>query len=377
MTSADADTAGLAHFVRLEPLPFDSLNGVAGDDLFAALAAFRLQAGEILAHGAGFARPVVFGGRREDWLPVCREALKATDPHGFFATSFRAYRVHAKDCPQGLFTGYYEPEAEGSRLPGADYLVPIYRKPPDLLAFSADEEQTTGLKYGRRINNVPQPYLERKAIEQGALAGQGLELCWLKSWVEAFFIHIQGSGRVRLPDGKTLRLSYAAKSGLPYTGVGGVLADRGILTRETMSMQTVKAWMAANPGEARDLTWLNKSFVFFREIAVEDETLGAVGAARVNLTPLRSMAVDRSSWMFGTPFWIETSYPPEAGRSPSSLSRLMIAQDTGSAIKGVVRGDFYWGWGEEAALIAGHMKSAGRMTVLLPLAVCDRLGLPR
>ena len=140
-------------------------------------------------------------------------------------------------------------------------------------------------------------------------------------------------------------------------------------------MQTVKAWMAAHPEQARELMWLNKSYVFFREIDVPDEGLGAVGAAQVNLTPHRSMAVDRANWMFGTPMWIETSFPPEAQQADSRLHRLMIAQDTGSAIKGFVRGDFYWGWGGDAALIAGHMKSEGRMTVLLPHAVCAQLGL--
>lgn len=342
-----------------------------------ALAAFQRQAREIIDGGAGFSRLVLFGGRREDWLPVCAQALASTDPRHFFTSGFRPYRVIARDRPEGLFTGYYEPEAEGSLAAGEGFPVPVYRRPPDLVAFSEEEERATGLKYGRREGSRALPYHDRKAIESGALAGRGLELCWLKSWVDAFFIHIQGSGRVRLPDGKALRLSYAAKTGLPYTGVGGVLAERGILTRETMSMQTVKAWMADHPDDARELMWLNRSFVFFREIAVDDESLGAVGAARVNLTPLRSMAVDRANWMFGTPFWIETRYPPEAGRKDPVIARLMIAQDTGSAIKGFVRGDFYWGWGDDAALVAGHMKSPGVMTALLPHAVAESLGLPR
>jgi len=375
-TSADTAVSSLKQ-VRLEPATFASLPGFSGDDLATPLAAFQRQAREIIEAGAGFSRLVLFGGRREDWLPVCRAALQAADPRAFFTSAFQPYQVQAGDRPEGLFTGYYEPEADGSREPGPGYPVAIYRKPADLVAFSDEEEKATGLKYGRRENGRALPYHDRKTIEQGALAGKGLELCWLRSWVEAFFIHIQGSGRVRLPDGKAMRLSYAAKTGLPYTGVGGVLADRGILTRETMSMQTVKAWMAEHPEEARDLMWLNRSFVFFREIAVEDESLGAVGAARVNLTPLRSMAVDRANWMFGTPFWVETSYPPEARHSEPAIHRMMIGQDTGSAIKGFIRGDFYWGWGSDAELIAGHMKSPGRMTALLPHAVAASLGLPR
>lgn len=376
-TSADEASSAALKRVRLEPVSFSSLHGIGKDDLGASLAAFRRQAREIIDGGAGFSRLVLFGGRRDDWLPACNAALAATDAQTFFATQFQPYRVHAHDRPDGLFTGYYEPEADGSREARAGYDVPVYRKPDDLVPFTEAEEQKTGLKYGRRVNGVAAPYITRREIEEGALKGRGLELCYLRSWVDAFFIHIQGSGRVRLPDGTSLRLSYAAKSGLPYTSIGAVLADRGVIAREKMSMQTLRTWMAAHPHEARKLMWENRSFVFFREIAVDDETLGAVGAARVHLTPHRSLAVDRANWMFGTPFWIETHYPPEAKREDHGLSRLMIAQDTGSAIKGFVRGDFYWGWGSEAELIAGHMKSPGRMTALLPHAVAASLGLPR
>ncbi|MBL8791681.1 MAG: MltA domain-containing protein [Rhizobiales bacterium] len=377
MTTSADDGGSNLNQVRLEPVAFSSLHGLSGDDLSAGLAAFRRQAHEIITTGAAFSRLVLLGGRRDDWLPVCRAALGAGDPLQFFTTHFRPYRVHASDRPEGLFTGYYEPEAAGSRVAGGDYGVPVYGKPDDLVPFTEAEERQTGLTYGRRIHGKAQPYFTRQEIESGALAGRGLELCYLKDRVDAFFIQIQGSGRVRLPDGSSLRLSYAAKSGLPYTGIGGVLVERGVISRENMSMQTLRAWMAAHPQEARELMWLNRSFVFFREIAVEDESLGAVGAARVNLTPHRSMAVDRAKWMFGTPFWVETQFPPEARRDDPRLSRLMIGQDTGSAIKGFVRGDFYWGWGEDAALIAGHMKSPGRMTALLPHDVAASLGLPR
>jgi membrane-bound lytic murein transglycosylase A len=374
MTWGDKMTKSQVH---LEPVAFHALAGLPDDDLAASLQAFRRQAQEIIDGGAAFSRLVVFGGRREDWLPTCRLALSATSPVQFFAQAFRPYLVHDRSRPEGLFTGYYEPEAEGSQHSTPEYPVALYRKPADLVAFTAEEERETGLKYGRRVEGRAWPYHDRRAIEAGALAGLGLEICWLKSWAEAFFIHIQGSGRVRLPDGSSLRLSYAAKTGLPYTSIGAVLAEQGEIARDALSMQSLKAWMAENPSRARQLMWQNRSFVFFREIAVQDESLGAIGAARVNLHPGRSMAVDRSNWMFGTPCWVETAFPPEATRTPDRLARLMIAQDTGSAIKGFARGDFYWGWGEEAARIAGHMKSQGRMTVLLPHAVADGLGLQR
>ena len=203
--------------------------------------------------------------------------------------------------------------------------------------------------------------------------GRGLEICYLESWVDAFFMQVQGSGRIILPGGKVLRLSYAAKNGQPYTGIGSILLARGVGTKETMSMQFLRNWMADNPHEARALVWHNNSFVFFREVPVDDPQLGAIGAGKVNLTPLRSLAVDRSHWMFGTPLFIETHEPPEAAQVAVSFRHLMIAQDTGTAIKGVIRGDVYWGWGERAALNAGHMKSKGSMVALLPHEFAARL----
>jgi membrane-bound lytic murein transglycosylase A len=180
---------------------------------------------------------------------------------------------------------------------------------------------------------------------------------------------------VRLPDGSDMRLSYAAKSGLPYTGIGGVLVSRGILTKQTNSMQAIRAWMAQNPQAARALMWENKSFVFFRKAAMADSSLGALGAQQVQLTPQRSLAVDRSQWLFGTPIWIDTILPPQARQGAVPWRRLMIAQDTGSAIKGLARGDVYWGWGPAAEAIAGHMKSPAQMIVLLPKLVTDSLGI--
>ncbi|MCA0431923.1 MAG: MltA domain-containing protein [Proteobacteria bacterium] len=359
----------------LRRVAFSELAGWRNQDHALALEAFQRSAREIVENGSGFRREAMLGGRREAWLPVCEAAKTAMDARQFFESHFAPCRVEDLQRPEGLFTGYFEPELSGSRQEAPGFNVPVYRKPDDLVAFSTAEESQLGLRYGRRINGVAAPYALRQDIEGGALAGRGLEICLVDSWVDAFFMHIQGNGRIRLTDGSTIRLSYAAKTGHPYTGIGGVLAERGILSRETMSMQTVKAWMADHPAEARQLMWLNKSYVFFQETAIEDQLLGAVGAAKVNLTPLHSMAIDRSIWMFGTPFWIETTYPKEARPQGEAIARLMIGQDTGSAIRGAVRGDFYWGWGEDAALVAGHMKSPGSMTVLLPHAVARNLEL--
>jgi membrane-bound lytic murein transglycosylase A len=172
-----------------------------------------------------------------------------------------------------------------------------------------------------------------------------------------------------------MRLSYAAKSGQAYTGIGGLLVERGVLTREDMSMQSIRTWMRQHPYEARQLMWENKSFVFFREVQLEDPTLGALGAQKVQLTPGRSLAVDRTYWMFGTPVWLETTVPFPAAGKPPTFNGLLIAQDTGTAIRGRARGDVFWGFGADAAEVAGRMKSPGNMTVLLPNSAAKRLRL--
>ena len=357
----------------LERVKFQDIKGWAEDSLAPALAAFQRSALEILANGQGFKREARLGGTREDWLPICTAALKATDARSFFEAHFSALRLHDAERPEGLFTGYYEPETQGSLKQSRNYPVPIYSKPEDLVTFSEEERTASGLSYGRRKNGKPVGYSTRKQIEEGALAGKGLEICFVKSWVDAFFIHVQGSGRVVLDDGQVLRLSYAAKNGQNYTSIGGLLLARGIGTPQTMSMQLLREWMAENPPQMRELLWSNNSFVFFRVTEIEDQHLGAIGAAKVSLTPLRSLAVDRSNWMFGTPLFIDTQAPPEAKNGPVPFRYLMIAQDTGTAIRGLIRGDVYWGWGETAAHNAGHMKSRGAMTALLPKALTQRL----
>jgi membrane-bound lytic murein transglycosylase A len=357
----------------LHAVPFDKMVGWAADDHAAALAAFQRSCQEIIATGHGFERHVRFGGTRAEWLAVCKKAAKAKNPRHYFETEFTALAVADPMRPEGLFTGYYEPEAEGSRKPGNGFDVPIFRKPPDLVGLDEKTEKHLGLKYGRMVAGKASGYFTRREIEEGALKSQGLELVWLKSWVDAFFIHVQGSGRIRFSDGSFMRLAYGAKTGQPYTGIGGLLVERGVLTKDNMSMQALRKWMGENPSSARELMWENKSFIFFREVKVDDVTLGAPGAQKVSLTPLRSLAVDRSLWMFGTPIWLDAEVPSGTSSQMQSFRHLMVAQDTGTAIKGYARGDVYWGWGDNAAGIAGQMKSAGTMTVLLPRRLARRL----
>lgn len=359
----------------LRPVAFSELDGWAEHDHASALKAFRRSCEEIIESGNAFSRPVAFGGIREAWLPLCREALKAQSARVFFEKHFRPWRVVDPARPGGLFTGYYEPEVEGSRKMSDEFCVPLYRPPADLTRFSAEEREISGLSFGRLVEGSPQAYFTRREIESGALAGRGLELVWLRDWADAFFIHVQGSGRVRLAEGGLLRLTYAAKSGLPYTSIGALLAERGEIPHSELSMQAIRRWMAAHADRARSLMWENRSFIFFREVELEDPCLGALGAQQVQLTPRRSIAVDRSIWMFGTPIWLDTMVPAGQEGVMTEFRQLLIAQDTGSAITGAARGDVYWGHGEAAASIAGPMKSTGTMTVLLPDAVTNSLGL--
>lgn len=361
----------------LSLIDFGLLQGWQEHDHDEAREVFRRSCREMLEQGSGFRRPVRFGGSPSSWRSACLGAFEAGNARGYFEHAFRAYRVRDDDRPGGLFTGYYEPEVGGSRRRSPQFHVPVYRRPADLVAFRDGEEAGTGLAYGRLIDGKPSPYLTRREIEQGALDGMGLEIVWLRDWADAFFIQIQGSGRVRLAEGGTLRLSYAAKSGLPYTAIGARLVKRGLFAPEAMSMQTIRGWMAQHPGEARALMWENESFVFFREVDLEDPALGALGAQHVQLTPRRSLAVDRSLWMFGTPVWLDTQAPMDATGGSEPFRQLLVAQDTGSAIKGLARGDVYWGFGDAAGAIAGPMKSTGSMAVLLPIDVAEELGLPR
>lgn len=355
---------------------FDELQGWAVHKHEQALEAFRRSATEIIEAASGFSRSVRFGGTRDSWVRTCQASFAAQDPRCFFESSFRPYRVEDAKRPEGLFTGYFEPEVSGSpvRRPGFD--VPVYRKPDDLVSVPEADRATIGVSFGRVINGMIQPYFTRRDIEQGALSGHGLEIVWLRHWADAFFMQVQGSGRVRLEDGRVIRLTYDGKNGLPYTSIGALLIDEGIIPREAMSMQAIRRWMSSHPEKARDLMWRNESFVFFREVKLEHPALGALGAQHVQLTPRHSLAVDRSLWMFGTPVWLDTAFPADETGGTEPFRQLMIAQDTGTAIKGLARGDVYWGTGEEAALIAGHMKSPGAMTVLLPHEVAEELGLP-
>jgi len=212
------------------------------------------------------------------------------------------------------------------------------------------------------------PYYDRAEIEDGAIAGRGLEICWLKEQTDLLFSQIQGSARVSLDDGSTVRINYDAHNGYPYTAVGRILIERNIIPKDQMSMQKIREWMEQNPNEADELRRQNKSYVFFREVQLADKD-EAVGAQGVPLTPGRSIAVDKSLHVYGTPFFIEGELPIESERSKTPFRRLMIAQDTGSAIVGPARADLYFGAGLEAGKVSGRLRHNARFVILVPKSV--------
>ncbi|MGH7336147.1 MAG: murein transglycosylase A, partial [Myxococcota bacterium] len=282
------------------------------------------------------------------------------------------WAVANRDRREGLLTGYYEPELAGSRKRTARFRHPLYRDPRDRQVVDLGEfkkdlagRKITGMVRGGRFR----PYWDRAEIVRGALAGRSLELLFVDDPVALFFLQIQGSGRVTLPDGEFLRVGYDGQNGHDYTAVGRILIERGELEKEAVSLQSIRAWLAAHPERAEELLNRNRSFVFFRLLGG-----GAPeGASGVELTPGRSLAVDDGFLPYGVPLFLDATTPaiPELGRAEAPLRRLVVAQDTGGAIVGPVRGDLFFGPGREAEELAGRMKQPLRYWVLLPKSAAD------
>ncbi|MBX3489749.1 MAG: MltA domain-containing protein [Parvibaculum sp.] len=341
-------------------ISFADLPGWADDDHAAALATFARSCTRIAGLDASAPLDSKTGtspiyGRAGDWQPACAAALQTVAPgsaRGFFEHWFQPVRLAAE---RGLLTGYYEPEMRGALTRHGPYQTPVLAPPPG---------------FAMRAGGAGFP--TRAEIEDGALDHNALALIWLESPVDAFFLHVQGSGRVRLENGETVRLAFAAKSGHEYTSIGKVLIDRGAIPREEVSMQTIRAWMEANPVEGRDVMRQNQSYIFFRILRDIDPELGPPGAEGVNLTPRRSLAIDRAHHPLGALFWLTTRHPTPDGRGEVPFAHLVVAQDTGSAIKGVQRGDIFFGSGDEPGEIAGRMKAEGELTALVPKTIAPR-----
>ena len=312
----------------VELLSFADLDGWAGDDHAAALDVFRTTC------------PDMDG---PEWQALCALAENAADARTYFELFFRPVLIGGEG--PALFTGYYEPELDGSRRRTARFRYPLYRTP---------REARDGVWVSRR-----------QIEEQGLLEGRGLEIAWVDDPVELFFLQVQGSGRIRLSDGSVIRVGYGGRNGQPYRSIGRELVRRGVFDRHEVSAQVIRSWVRRNPSAGRDLLYHNPSYIFFREVEIADAALGPLGAMNRSITPLRTIAVDPVHTPLGAPVWIEKN-----GAAP--MRRLMVAQDTGGAIRGRQRADIFFGHGDAAGEAAGTVRDPGRMVVLLPIELAHQ-----
>lgn len=356
----------------LQRLDFAALAGFAEDDLAPAFAAFRASAEAIVTQSA----PLRAGLPPSAALIAAADAaMRLGDASGeaaraFFTGQFRPHRIKAGPA---FFTGYFEPVVEGSLTRSAEFAAPILSRPPDLVTLPAGE-QLSGpdgpLQAGLRApDGSLAPCPDRAAIEAGALDRRATPIVWLHDPVEVFIIQVQGSARVKLPEGRMLRLSYAGRNGWPYTSIGRILVEEAHIAPAEMSLARLKEWIREN-GQAineagRALMQRNRSYIFFQAEEMFGDAPGPTGAQGVSLVPLRSLAVDRTMWAYGLPVWVDAELPWHQP-TPTAFRRLMIAQDTGSAIVGQKRADIYVGSGDQAGRIAGGFRHTGEMIVLLP-----------
>lgn len=352
--------------LELQRVAFDELPGWDQSDPGAALAAFRRSC--VVMQSRAPDTPLRdYAGRVGDWRDVCAaaQAIATNGARAFFETRFAPFAV----AGDALFTGYYEPLLRGSRTRHDAYQSPVYALPSDLVSvdLGAFRPELTGEHIAGRLSDQHLvPYPTRADIDATPPAAAVLFYC--DDPVAVFFLHIQGSGRVRLDNGSIIRVSYAGQNGQPYTPIGRTLIHSGALSRENVSMQSIRAWLKANPVAARKIMESDESYVFFRETAVGDPSLGSAGAGDAALTPRASIAVDLRFHPLGVPFFVATTTP-----DGKPLQRLFIAQDTGGAIRGPARADIYFGFGATAEQVAGGMKASGRLYVLLPNAVAAKL----
>lgn len=352
-------------------------------DTRAAYGAFQRSCGKISARADGDA----LGGSAAygtvgDWRAVCNVALQVPvqaeeGSRRFFETWFVPVQALNNDDPKGLYTGYYEPELNGSRKPGKRFSVPLYTRPSDLVQVDLGAFRAT-LKGERVAGRVEDgrlvPYQTRAQIVSSGLEPGSKVLAFVDDGIAAFFLQIQGSGRVRLDSGEVIRAAFDGVNGHPYMPIGRILIERGEIAREQMSMQSIRAWLEAHPDKAQALMNENPSYVFFKELPISDPAMGADGAQGVGLTAEASLAVDLKFHALGAPVWIDATSPSvRDGDSDQVFRHLVIAQDTGGAIRGPVRGDVYWGVDARAESIAGRMAHKGSMFVLLPKPVAQRL----
>ena len=353
------------------PVAWSEISGWSEDDPRDAFAAFQASCRPIAAQRKPSTDSKTLGDSLRDACTAAKSAdvSDAAKTRAFFEANFRPLRISRLGEPEGFVTGYYEPIVDGSKTKTDIYTVPVYRRPSNLFVRGYNQASPSLPNNGDVFRKVGRrklvPYYDRAQIEDGAIAGRGLEVAWLKSQTDLLFSQIQGSARVRIEDGSSIRINYDSHNGYRYTPVGRVLIDRGIIPREQMSMQRIRQYFDENPEAANEVRRQTRAFVFFREVQLSDKD-EAVGAQGVPLTPGRSIAVDKALHVYGTPFFVEGELPIETEISKTPFRRLMVAQDTGSAIVGPARADLYFGAGTEMGRIAGRIKHSAKFVMLVP-----------
>jgi len=366
--------AKLAKSALYQPVAFADLPGWAQDDHLAAFKTFLKSCERVIANARekatadkGLAPPPAL-------VMACSEATRLAgqiksnhSARAFFEGNFTPSAVAHNGKP-GLLTGYYEPVLKGSRTPQGPYQTPVYKRPPDLVTVIPETHRGAvkagTLTHVRKTEKGNEPYFTRAQIDQGALKGKGLELIYFADTVDIFFMQIQGSGRVQLTDGTTVRVHYDGKNGHPYSSVGRYLIDKAMLAADKVSLGALATWLKADLERAKKVMWHNASYVFFRELK-GDESGAPLGALNVPLTPGRSLALDPGYHALGLPVYVSAPTLKHANKA-ESFNRLMVGQDVGSAIKGPERGDIYFGSGDAAGRLAGVTKHPGKFIVLLP-----------
>ena len=351
-------------------ISFSDLQGWMEDDHRAALACFKMSARGFVENAS-----VTRVGKppSKALLKIAEKSLAkdfenptSDAARVFFEEHFVPTVLTPKES--GFVTAYFEPVVPASRIKSSQFSYPIYRRPSDLIRLNENDEYPKGLpknlQYARKTPNGLEEYYDRQAIDEGALSDQGLELFWVKSSIEAFFIHVQGSARLELDDGEAARISFAGKSGHVYSSIGKHLVDKGVFTPETANMQNLRKWLEDDLERANEVLHQNRSYIFFTEVEGHHPEFGPIAAAGVQLTPGRSLAVDKLIHPYGTPVWINTDEPLPS--YVNRFQRLMIAQDTGSAIVGPQRGDIFIGSGDEAGMIAGGVRHTTQFVVFEP-----------
>ncbi|MBX5085896.1 murein transglycosylase A [Rhizobium lentis] len=369
----------------LQAISFDRLEGWKDDDpsgLFDVMRRCRRQITDVKPYRTGS-----LGLSSDDLLPLLLDAENFTpsspaSARAFFEARCRPFLIRRKDGGSGFVTAFYEPEIEVSERPDDVFRFPFYSRPDDLIDLddgNRPAELDVSYVFGRlhgdgRVGAYP----DRREIDQGFLAGRGLEIAWAKSKVDVFFVHVQGAARLRYRDGRIGRITYAAKAGHPFSAIGKLLIERGEIDRAEISMQSIRGWLARNPGRVDEVLWHNRSYIFFRETPSEalglrtaDPEAGPIAAAKVPLLAGRSLAVDRMIHTFGFPFFIsaDSLIHLDEGRP---FRRLMLALDTGSAIVGPARGDIFTGSGDAAGESAGTVRNEADFVILVPNAAAGR-----